>query len=339
MTQWNEEYLNDLLSTPSQALIDLFRNMKGHIGILGAGGKMGETISLMAARAIKEADSSLKLTAVSRFSDKEKQAYLESQGVPTIASDLSSRDDLARLPDFTHIVYMVGRKFGTDGAEYRTWHSNVTVPYLVAERFNNAVFSAFSTGNVYPFVHAQSGGCSEAVPAEPIGEYAMSSLGRERIFENATHLSSIQVTILRLNYACDLRYGVLHDVAHQVWDGKAVDLSVPNFNCIWQGYVADVSLRSLEKHDKAFDILNLSGPEINSTREVALRFGKLFDKEVNFTEEGSVSLLNNAGKCMEKYGFPQYGVNQLIQWQAEWILAGGRNINAPTHFEMNKGKF
>ncbi len=337
--QWTEEKLNELLTEPGEALLEFMKSLDDDIAILGAGGKVGATLAAMAQKAFERVGSRHHVYAVSRYSNPAKRAEIEASGIKTISADLSSNDDLAALPDFKYIIYLAGRKFGTTGSEASTWESNASVPTLVSRRFKGSTIVVFSTGNIYPLTTARSGGCSEETPTAPIGEYAMSSLARERIFEYAALNYGTKVTLFRLNFAIDLRYGVLADIAKQIMNDEPVTLSIPNFNCVWQGYVADVALRSLADASTKPFILNISGPEINSTRVVAEKLGRLLNKEVRYGEEGELSFLSDASLCMKKYGYPAYGINQLIEWQAEWILSGGRDIGAPTHFEMNSGKF
>lgn len=337
--QWTEEKLNELLTRPSEALNDFMSKLDADIAIFGAGGKVGATIAEMASRSMAAVNCPHKIVAVSRFSNAEKKAEFEKLGVHTISADLGNDDDLKSLPDFKYIIFLAGRKFGTHGAESATWEANASVPTLVARRFKGASFVVFSTGNIYPLTTAVSGGCLETVQTSPVGEYAMSSVARERIFEYAARHYGSKVTLFRLNFAIDLRYGVLADIAKQIVNHEAVNLSIPNFNCIWQGYVAEVAIRSLANAASDPYIINVTGPEINSTKTVALKLAAYLDEPVRFSEEGEQSFLSDASLCMKTYGFPAYGIDQLIEWQAEWILAGGKDIGAPTHFEMSSGQF
>lgn len=337
--KWTDEKLNELLTKPSPELIEYMRTLDDDIAILGAGGKVGTSLAILARKALNEAKSDLDVYAISRYSDPEKKEEVEKYGIKTIAADLSLTEDLDALPDFRNILFLAGRKFGTSGAESLTWEANASVPTLVARRFRGARIVVFSTGNIYPLVEARSGGCTEESPVSPIGEYAMSSLARERIFEHAASTFGTRVTLFRLNFAIDLRYGVLADVAKQILNDEPVNLTVPNFNCIWQGYVSEVAIRSLGDASTDVFTLNVTGPEINSTRLVAEKMAKHLGKDVSFGPEGELSFLNNASKCMDLYGFPEYGIDRLIEWQASWIMDGGEGIDAPTHFEVNKGNF
>ncbi len=336
---WTEDKLNDLLTEPSEALLDYMKQVDGDIAILGAGGKVGTTLATLALKAFDQTGSKHHVYAVSRYSNPAKRAEIEACGVKTIAADLSNDEDLAALPHFKYIIFLAGRKFGTTGSEASTWEANASIPTLVSRRFKGSTIVVFSTGNIYPLTSARSGGCSEETATAPIGEYAMSSLARERIFEYAALNYGTKVTMFRLNFAIDLRYGVLSDIAKQIMNDEPVTLSIPNFNCIWQGYVAEVALRSLGDASTDPFILNITGPEINSTRAIAAKLGRLLDKDVRYGSEGEMSFLSDASLCMKKYGYPAYGIDQLIEWQAAWILSGGRDIGAPTHFEMNSGKF
>lgn len=337
--KWNEDRLNDLLTTPSDGLKEFVKTLDSDLAIFGAGGKMGSSIAVLARRALDEIGSELNVYAISRYSDPEKRKNVERFGVKTIAADLSIEEDLADLPNFENIIFLAGRKFGTSGAEAITWEMNASVPTLVTRRFKGARFVVFSTGNIYPLVPAQSGGSTEETPLNPIGEYAMSSLARERIFEYAALEFGTKVTMFRLNFAIDLRYGVLADIAKQIMNDEPVNLSVPNFNCVWQGYASEVAIRSLGEATSDVFTLNVTGPEINSTRKVAHKLAERLGKDVEFGPEGELSLLNDASLCMKLYGYPQVTIEQLIDWQAEWIKHGGRDIGAPTHFEVTEGAF
>lgn len=336
---WTEKKLNELITTPSEALMRFVANLTDDIAVLGAGGKVGSSVAILAKRAIDAVGNSISVYAVSRFSDRTKTTDLEAAGVRCISADLSKDDDLTRLPDFKNIIFMAGRKFGTTGAAAPTWEANASVPTLVTRRFKGARFVVFSTGNIYPIRDPLEGGCQEDCPPNPIGEYAMSSLARERIFEYAASAYGSEVTLFRLNFAIDLRYGVLFDIADQIMNGTPVSLTVPQFNCIWQGYVSEVAIRSLGDASKDVFTLNVTGPETNTTKSVALKLSKLLNKPATFGPEGTQSFLSDASLCMRMYGYPPYSIDQLIEWQAQWILDGGRAIGAPTHFEMNEGKF
>ena len=231
--QWTEETLNQMLTQPSQGLIADIARIEGDIMVLGAGGKMGPDICVLAKRAAQMAGVDKKVYAVSRFSDPDAAARLKQEGVEVIAADLMAEGALEKLPDCENIIFMAGKKFGTDGHEYQTWGANAWLPCLVARRYQKSRIAVFSSGNIYPKMPTCSGGAKEDTPPAPVGEYAMSCLARERAFEYAAKALGARVAIMRLNYAIDLRYGVLHDIAQTILSGRAVDLSaMPSFNCI-----------------------------------------------------------------------------------------------------------
>ena len=337
---WTEEKLDALLTTPSAALIEDMKKLKGDIMILGAGGKMGPTLAVLAKNAAAAAGTDRRVIAVSRFSDPFAVKLLEENGVETISTDLLADGALDKLPDVENIIYMAGRKFGTGADAAATWVMNASLPTLVARRFKGANITVFSTGNVYPMVSPSTGGCSEEVPVSPVGEYAMSCLGRERVFEQAAREFGTKVLLYRLNYAVDLRYGVLYDLASKILEGESIDLATPAFNCIWQGYANEAAIRSLLHAESPAAYLNVTGPETVSVRHAAEELGRALGKEPVFAgEPGEKALLNNAGKCMELFGYPEVSLKTLIRWQAQWLKDGGRTLNKPTHFEERSGKF
>ncbi len=337
---WNEQQLDEALSTPSQALIDDMAKLDGDIMILGAGGKVGPTLSVMAKRAVEKSGAERKVIAVSRFTDPFVVNLLNREKVETISCDLTKPEQIAALPKVKNIIYMAGRKFGTNGAECETWEMNVAVPACVTRHFGSARYVVFSTGNVYPFATPQSGGCTEEVPPSPIGEYGMSCLGRERIFEYAARHLGAKVVNFRLNYAIDLRYGILHDLCRWIMDGQPISLKVPAFNCVWQRYVNEVALRSLFIASEQVENLNVTGPETVNVAWAANRLAELLGKEAILEgEEGERGILSNASKCVRLFGYPDMGLNEMMEKQAEWILAGGRKLGKPTHFEESKGTF
>ncbi|MBR4289827.1 MAG: NAD(P)-dependent oxidoreductase [Oscillospiraceae bacterium] len=338
---WNEEVLNELLSTPSQALIDDMTKIEGDIMILGAGGKMGPDMCVLAARAVKAAGLKKKVYAVSRFSDADATKRLENEGVTIIAANLTADGVLENLPDCENIIFMAGRKFGTNGNEYLTWGMNAGLPTLVARRFRNSRIVAFSSGNLYPKVPTCSGGATEETAPNPVGEYPMSCLARERAFEYAAKTYGTSVCIMRLNYAIDLRYGVLHDIAQTILSGKSVDLSaMPSFNCIWQKDANEAAIRLLLHTSPDVSIVNVTGPETAGVKRTAQQLAKALGKEVTFVgEEAPTAYLNNAGKMFTLFGYPTVCLDALIQWQAEWLNCGGRSLGKPTHFEERNGNY
>lgn len=337
----DEGELDALLSRPSPALVAAMAALQGDIVILGIGGKMGASLGVMARRAIEEAGIAKDVYGVSRFSDAASRGYLASEGVRTVACDLLDRDAVARLPQADNVIYMVGRKFGTSGAEPLTWATNVSVPDYVSHHYRGSRLVAFSTGCVYPLVSAASGGCSERVPPDPVGEYAQSCLGRERVFSYWSNRWGTPVCLVRLNYAIDLRYGVLYDIGARVFAGQPVDLTVSHFNAIWQGDANDWALRCLKLCASPPKVLNVTGPETVAVRYVAETFAELFGVKVRFTGEDSASrmYLSNAAEAMDRFGYPSVPLMTMIRWQADWIERGGRSLNKPTHFGVVDGEY
>lgn len=337
---WTEEKLDHLLSTPSTALIADVSKIKGDIMVLGAGGKMGPSLCLLAKRALLAANCKNELIAVSRFTDEMSKEMLLKQGISVISADLQDWAQLQKLPKASNIIYMAGRKFGTDGDEWRTWGMNATLPVFVAEAFRCSNIVVFSSGNVYPLTPIHAGGCKEEDSAQPIGEYAMSCLARERAFEYAANTYGTKILINRLSFAVDLRYGVLYDIASHVLHNEPISVTTPMINCIWQGSANEVAIRSLLHASSPACVLNVTGPEFVSVRAAAIRFGELFGKKPAFTgiEQGD-AYLSNAAKVTTLFGYPTVSAAQMIHWQAEWMLTGGRTLNKPTHFEERGGVY
>jgi nucleoside-diphosphate-sugar epimerase len=334
------EELEDLLTTPSDALVADLASLDGDIMVIGGAGKMGPTLAVLAQRALGKVGAGRKVIAVSRFSDAAARERLDAAGVTTIAADLQDDQALASLPDVPNIVYMLGTKFGTTGREYQTWAVNAYLAGKVAERFPKARFTVFSSGNIYPFRPVTRGGADESVAPDPIGEYAQSCLARERLFEYASRMNSTPVAIFRLNYAIDLRYGVLYDIAAQVYAGQAVDVTMGNVNVIWQGDANSIALRSLTVAKSPPEVLNVTGPETVSTRWLVGEFAKRFGVEPKVNgEEAPTALLSNASKALARFGNPSVSVGTMIDWVASWIAAGGPALNKPTHFQEREGNF
>jgi nucleoside-diphosphate-sugar epimerase len=337
----SEAELDMLLTEPSQQLVDLMRRLDGDIMILGIGGKMGSTLGGVAVRAIQEAGVSKRVYGVSRFSEGVIREGLETSGISTLACDLLDREAVGRLPQVANIIYMVGRKFGTVGGEDLTWATNVLVPDNVGYHFRQSRVVAFSTGCVYPLVSIDTEPCTESTPPDPVGDYAQSSLGRERVFGYWSRTTGMPVCLVRLNYAIDLHYGVLYDVGSQVAKGEPVDLSVSHFNVIWQGDAACQALLCLDHCGSPPEVLNVTGPETVSVRYVAGVFAHLFDTDARFVgeERGAKMYLSNAARATSWFGYPRVPLLTMIQWQAAWIKQGGRSLGKPTHYGVVNGKF
>lgn len=332
--------VEEIMTIPSDELINDLCSLDGDILILGVGGKMGPTLAKMAVRALRKGNSAKKVIGVSRFSSGTLQEELKAAGVETIAADLMNDEDLQSLPNVKNIIYMAGNKFGTKGNEHYTWGMNAYLPGRVADKFKDSRIVVFSTGNVYPLVPVSQGGCDEEHPVNPVGEYAQSCLGRERIFTNFSYRNGTPTTIFRLNYAIDMRYGVLLEIARQVYEDKPVDLTMGHVNVIWQGDANEYALRSLLLADNPPAILNVTGPETISVRWLAEQFGKAFNKTVSFiNEEQPTALLNNASKAHQLFGYPKVSLNQMISWTADWVKQDGYVLNKPTHFQERQGAF
>jgi nucleoside-diphosphate-sugar epimerase len=339
-TPQSEEELEELLSTPTAETAEAASRLEGDLLVLGAGGKMGPSLAKLAKLSIEEAGAPHRVICVSRFGTSDVPAQLERNGIETIAADLLDPVQVEGLPDAPNVIYLAGMKFGTSGAPWLAWALNCYLPAIVAERFRTARIVALSTGNVYPLVPISSAGADEATPPAPVGEYAQSCLGRERIFEYMASKHGTRVLLVRLNYATDLRYGVLLDIAQKVYRGEPVDVSMSKVNTIWQGDANAVFLRSFELCDNPADILNVTGPEAVSVRDVALRFAERFGRAARLVgTESDVALLSDASRCHALYGRPRVPVDTLVEWTAEWILGEMPTLDKPTHFETQDGKF
>lgn len=328
------------LLQPSGDLIAEMAALEGDILILGAGGKMGPDLARLAKHAIDKTGSRKKVIAVSRFSEPGVQEQLEQEGIETYNADLLQDNQLQALPDVRNVIYMAGTKFGTSGKESLTWAMNSYLPGRVAEKYKNSRIVVFSTGNVYHLTPILSGGATEEYPAQPVGEYAQSCLGRERLFQYFSSVYDTPVLIFRLNYANDVSYGVLLDIAHSVKDDKPIDLGMGHVNVIWQGDANERALRSLMHCDVPAKILNIAGPETVSVRWAAEEFGRMFGRTPTFVnEEQTTALLSNAAESFKLFGYPNVSLKTMMDIMAEWINQGGKILNKPTHFQERKGQF
>ncbi|MBP5640177.1 MAG: NAD(P)-dependent oxidoreductase [Victivallales bacterium] len=336
----SEEGLERRLSRPSNHLVEMMKRLKGDIMILGISGKIGVSLGMQAMSAIRESGVSRKVYGVARFSKTADREKLTAAGVRTIVCDLMEREQVERLPKVENVIFMAGRKFGTDGSEDVTWAQNVVVPGLVAEHFRDSRIVAFSTGCVYPLRTIEQGGCSEDCMPSPIGEYSQSCLGRERIFEYYSRKYGTKLLLFRLNYSVDLRYGVLNDIGRAIWEGREVDNTVEYFNVIWQGDVTANALLSLELAANPRVILNVTGLETANVEETAREMGRIMGKDVRFKgNPGKWNYLSDASEMCRLFGKPSVSLEQLVVMQAEWIKNGGVSIGKPTHFEVNNGRF
>jgi dTDP-4-dehydrorhamnose reductase len=334
----NERYQEML--APSKELIHEMAQLKGDIMILGVGGKMGPSLARVAKRAIDASGVGREVIGVARFSEPGLQQELEAIGIKAIAADLLNEQHLQQLPDIENILYLAGTKFGTTGNESFTWAMNGYLPGRVAERFKRSRIVVFSTGNVYPLMPVGSGGAVESQTPQPIGEYAQSCLGRERIFQYFSSKNGTPTLIYRLNYAIDVTYGVLVDIAKAVKEGQPLDLRMGYVNVIWQGEANELALRSLLHCSVPSKILNVTGTETASVRRIAIAFGRLFGCDPVFVnEEQETALLSNAAECRRLFGPQRVTIEQMQEVIAWWLNAGGKTLSKPTHFQEREGKF
>lgn len=335
-----EAELDELLSTPRAETIEALRHCPGDVVILGAGGKMGPTVARMAARAANQVGDGRRVFAVSRFGAPEITHALGAAGVETIRCDLLDRDAVARLPDAPNVIFMAGQKFGTSDAPATTWAMNTIVPAICAERFRAARIVAFSTGNVYPLTPVAQGGARETDGVGPVGEYASSALGRERVLEFYSARNRTPVAIIRLNYAIDLRYGVLADIGLRVWRGEPVPLAMGHVNLIWQGDASRIAIEALAHATTPPFVVNVTGTETLAVREIAETFARALDRPARFDgKERADALLSNTDRMRSTFSAPDVSLATMIQWIADWIRAGRPMLGKPTHFEERSGKF
>jgi len=335
-----EEQLEQLLARPSEQLIEFIATLEGPLLILGAGGKMGPTLSLLAKNAAEAAGNPLRVIAASRFSDPEAAAGLSRKGIEIIRCDLLDRSSVQQLPAASNILYLVGMKFGTTQNPATTWATNTVVPIRIAERFPEARLVALSTGNVYPLSRVDQGGAIENSGLTPLGEYANAAVARERLLEFYSRRQHPRVALLRLFYAVELRYGVLVDIARKIYGGETVDLTNGYFNCIWQGDANEMVIRALSLADSPASVWNLCRPEVFSLRQVSMRFGELFGRDPVFAgQEAPNALLGNSAALCSRLGAPAISLECMMRWIAHWVQAGGRDLGKPTHFETRDGNY
>jgi nucleoside-diphosphate-sugar epimerase len=329
----NTTELEQNLARPSAADIECMWHVEGDILILGASGKMGPSLARLCRRAADAAGNKLRVIAVSRRA-------ISEPGIESIACDLLDRDAVTRLPDCPNVLYLAGRKFGSSGSPELTWAMNTIVPAIVAERFRKSRIVVFSTGNVYALREITGRGSRETDPPEPVGEYAQSCLGRERVFEYYASQHGLRCLLFRLNYAVDLRYGVLVDIARKVHAGEPVDITVPAFNVIWQRDANSYALRSLEHCETPPKILNITGRETLTVREAAEFFAGRFKRKCSYRgSPGPAALLSDASAAHQLLGPPEVSTERLMELVAAWVESGGESLNKPTHFEVSDGRF
>ena len=328
------------LLQPSEALVAEIAKVEGDIIILGAGGKMGPAIARLAKQAILLAGVNKRVIAASRFSEPGVRKELEQSGITTFQADLLEEDHLQSLPYVPNVLYLAGMKFGTTGNESLTWAMNSYLPGRVAEKYKRSRIVVFSSGNIYPFVPVTSGGATEDDLPGPVGEYAQSCLGRERIFQYFSVKNNTPILVYRLNYANDVTYGVLLEIAKSVKEHSPIDLRMGHVNVIWQGNANEMAIRALQHCSVPAKILNIAGPETLSVRWLAKEFGSIFNQEPTFVhEEQNNALLSNASESYRLFGDPRVSLKQMMMMIAEWINHGGKTLNKPTHFQERKGQF
>jgi nucleoside-diphosphate-sugar epimerase len=327
------------LSTPRAALVEDLRRLDGDVIVLGAGGKLGPSLVRLAVRAVEEAGTGATVTAVSRYASAEARQEIDETGARVVAADITDERALSDLPDAANVVFLVGAKFGSTGREAETWATNAYLPGRVASRYAGSRIAALSTGNVYP-LSPIGGGATEETEPGPIGDYAMSCLGRERVLAHLAQRTNTPISLIRLNYAVELRYGVLVDLARTIAAGEPVDLTTGFVNVVWQGYANEVILRSLLHASVPPFVLNLTGPETASVRRLAERLGDRLGRPAKFTgEAASTALLSDATRCHGLFGYPDTTLDELIDLTAAWIAAGGHTNGKPTKFQQRDGKF
>jgi nucleoside-diphosphate-sugar epimerase len=335
-----EVQLDDVLTRPRPVLIEFIRQVRSPLVVLGAGGKMGPTLARLARRAADEARYPLEVIAVSRFSDTRARQQLEAHGVQTASVDLLDPEAPARLPHAGDVIYLVGLKFGTSRDPAATWAVNTLVPAAAARRYPGCRIVALSTGNVYPLTPVSRGGSVEADALTPLGEYANAAVARERVFEFVARQHSTPLVLLRLNYALELRYGVLVDIGRQVQAGAAVDAAMGHLNCMWQGDANEYIIRSLALAQTPARALNLTGLDTLSVRQLAERLGELLGRPAQVVgREAETALLSNPARMAELLGPPPTPLDAMLRWTAHWLQKGGRLLDRPTHFEVRDGQF
>ena len=334
-----EEEREIALTTPSEALIRHINGMAGTLMIAGAGGKMGPTLAVLAARAVEISGSKLKIIAVSRFSDPTQKEWLQARNVSTISADLLNDGQVNELPDADFVVSLAGKKFGTSVDPSETWAVNCLASASVCKRYRGSSIVALSTGNVYPVVPLDSGGSTEEDSLIATGEYSAAAIGRERVLQYfATH-HGVKIAIVRLNYAVDMVYGVLVDIGRKVMEGEPIDLQMGYLNCIWQGDANEAVLRLLSQVQSPADIYNLSGPLL-SVKKIALEFGDHLKMIPRFSGvEKNGALLTNSNKLNRLLGGPATPIFNVIKWTAHWLKNNGRSLGKPTKFEVSDGKY
>lgn len=333
--------LEDCMTEPTEALCRDLAHAPGDIIVLGVGGKMGPTLARMA----KRADPGRRVIGVARFTDPSLRARLEGDGIECIAADLLDRAQIEALPNVAdgvrNVVFMAGHKFGASDAASFTWAMNVAVPFMVAQAYREARIVSFSTACVYPFARTDGPGADESTPTTPPpGDYAASCVGRERMFDHGSRTYGTPGRAVRLSYAIDMRYGVLHDVASAVWNGRPVDVTMGWADVIWQGDANEQALRLLAHCTVPATPINITGPQHTSVRWLAHEFARRFGRKAEIVgEEADTAWLIDTREAQRLLGRPRVPIERLIDWQADWIASGMPSLGKPTHFSTRDGKY
>ena len=334
------EQLEEMLSRPTHEVVETMRRLEGDLMILGVGGKTGPSLASMARKATDAAGVPRRIIGVSRFSNPPLRGQLEAAGIETIPCDLLDHRQLESLPEVPNIIFSAARKFGSTGNEAMTWAMNVYLPGMVAERYASSRLVVYSSGNIYPLVSVESNGSKETDDVGPVGEYAMSVLGRERLFTHFSQIHGTPVALVRLYYANEMRYGTLRDVGEKVLNAEPVDVTMGYFNAIWQGDSNAMTLRCFDRLSSPPFVVNVAGAEKISVRSAAERFGQLFSKPVRFVgKEAPDALFSDSRYGHEQLGRPRVSEDKIIQWAADWLQRNGESLSKPTHFQTRDGKF
>jgi len=332
----DEPGLENWLSEPTEATKKELAGLEGDIVVLGAGGKMGPTLAMM----LKKASGGKNIYAVSRFSDTSVKTRMDDAGIRTIEADLLDESQYYKLPKVENVFYLVGRKFGATGNQPLTWALNSFVPTLIAQHYRDARIVVFSTGNVYPFVDIDSGGASEETAPAPVGEYAQSCLGRERVFQYFSQLYNTPITIIRLNYSNEPRYGIIVDLTLKILNDEPIDLTMGAVNLIWQRDANDYIIRSVSLAQSPPAVLNVTGPDTVPIRKLAEQIGKQLNREPKFvSREARTALLSDASYCFSMFGYPKTTLDEMVSAIVNWVASGKKVLNKPTKYDIRDGKF